>query len=78
MIPIVQIPYKAIGTLLAIVFIVLAVYYAETKGRIIILSLTGMTFLLPILFSSFTLNFICWLVRILIGIGCYIYLKIKK
>lgn len=73
-----QIPYGAIGTGLAIILIVLAFLRAGNTGRIIILALVSLTFLLPALFSSMAVGLICSVGRILIGIGCYIYLKTGK
>jgi hypothetical protein len=75
MMPIIQIPYGNIGTIVAIVLIVLAFFHADINGRIIILSLSGLTFLLPRLFPSPTLHVICWAARLFIGMGSYIYLK---
>jgi hypothetical protein len=54
---------------------VLAFYHADVAGRIIILFLSGMTFLLPRLFPSPILHVICWAARLFIGMGSYIYLK---
>lgn len=69
------IPYGSIGTGVAIILIALAIYEAEIKGRIIILVLALLTFLLPVLFRTAVLNLICYIARLLLGIGCYIYLK---
>lgn len=69
------IPYDLIGTGIAIILIALAIYEADIKGRIIILALTLLTFLLPALLRKAVLNLICFIARLLIGIGCYIYLK---
>ena len=69
------IPYDLIGTGIAIILIALAIYEADIKGRIIILALTLLTFLLPALFRSAVLNLICYITRLLLGIVCYIYLK---
>lgn len=75
MMQIILIPYEAIGTIVAIVLIVLAFYHADIKGRIIILSLSSLTFVLPRLFPSPTLHVVCWAARLFIGMGSYIYLK---
>jgi hypothetical protein len=72
------IPYGAIGTGLAIILIIMAFFRAGSTGRIIILALVSLTFLLPTLLSSMAVGLICYVGRILIGIGCYIYLKTGK
>jgi len=72
-----QIPYTAIGTGVALILIALAVYEAESNGRIIILALALITFLLPFLFPSRILNLICYIARMLLGICCYIFLRYR-
>jgi len=55
----------------------LAFSEAEDRGRIIILSVAVLSFILPALFSSHTLDFVCMIGRLVFGMGCYIYWKYK-
>jgi hypothetical protein len=77
MLPIPQIPYGAIGLVVALVFMALAFQEAEAGGRVVILAVLILSFLLPALFSSRTLELVCRIGRLLFGAGCYIYWKYK-
>jgi ABC-type glycerol-3-phosphate transport system permease component len=70
-------PYAAIGTIIALGMMAYAFYEAENRGRLVILVLASATFIIPELFSTSTIGLICYISRILIGIGCYIYVKIR-
>jgi hypothetical protein len=69
------IPYALIGDLIALALIALAFYWAESEGRIFLIVIVSLTYLLPRLFPSGALSLICLIARYLIGICCYIYLK---
>jgi hypothetical protein len=51
---------------------------ANAGGRLIILALLVLTFLIPALWSSSPVNLICFTGRIILGIGCFIYLKWQR
>ena len=72
-----QIPYGSIGLGIALICIGLAFSEAEYRGRIIILSVAVLSFILPALFSSRALDFVCMIGRLVFGMGCYIYWKYK-
>jgi hypothetical protein len=50
---------------------------AEDRGRIIILSVLALSFILPALFSSHTLDFVCMIGRLVLGMVCFVYWKYK-
>jgi ABC-type glycerol-3-phosphate transport system permease component len=67
-----------IGNVLSVVLAGWAVYEANAGGRLIILALLVLTFLIPALWSSSPVNLICFTGRIILGIGCFIYLKWQR
>ncbi|NIM91927.1 MAG: hypothetical protein GTO17_13390 [Candidatus Aminicenantes bacterium] len=69
------IPYGSIGNILALALAILAFSMAENKGRIIIATVMGSLFILPYLFSSAALSIICFVGRMVFGIGCLLYIK---
>jgi len=74
-IPIVQIPYALIGNIVAAVFIIAAFLAAEARGRIAIVVLAAATFVVPKLSASSTVDIVCFTARILLAIGCALYVK---
>ena len=70
-----SIAYGAIADILSIVLAVVALTQAREKGRIAILVLMGCAFGVPYLWPSRTAALVCFLAKILIAIGCYIYIK---
>ena len=72
-----QIPYGSIGLGIALICIGLAFYEAEATGRIVILSVLALSFILPALFSSNTLDFVCMIGRLVLGMVCFVYWKYK-
>lgn len=70
-----SIVYGAITDILSIVLAVVAFTQAGEKGRIAILVLIGCAFGVPYLWPSRTVALVCFLAKILIAIGCYIYVK---
>jgi len=70
--------YTGIGTGVALVLMAMAFHEAENRGRVIILSLAVLTFLLPALFPSSAIWLIFFIARILIGLGCYLYLRYQQ
>ncbi len=67
-----------IGNVLSVVLAGWAVYEADGAGRLIILALLVLTFLVPALWSSSLVNLVCFTGRIFLGIGCFIYLQWQR
>jgi hypothetical protein len=74
-IPIVQIPYALIGNIVAAALIIAGFLAAETGGRIAIVLLAGATLVIPKLAASPTVGVVCFTARILLAIGCALYVK---
>ena len=72
-----QIPYGTIGLGIALIFIGLAFHEAETTGRIVILSVLALSFILPALISSYALEVVCRIGRLVFGACCYVYWKYR-
>jgi len=69
--------FRLIGDGLAVLLCILALIEAETEGRIFILAYLGLALTLPMIFHSALLSNICFLARIGLGLGCYIYLRYR-
>jgi hypothetical protein len=67
--------YGWVANLLSIIVAVVAFTQAQEKGRIAILVLMGSAFGIPYLWPSRTVALVCFLAKIFIAIGCYIYVK---
>ncbi|MCX6575566.1 MAG: hypothetical protein NTV82_04125 [Candidatus Aminicenantes bacterium] len=67
-----------IGNVLSVVLAVWAVYEADGPGRLIIIALLVLTFLIPALWSASLVSLICFIGRLILGIGCFIYLKWQR
>ncbi|MGD0783431.1 MAG: hypothetical protein ABSA30_11290 [Candidatus Aminicenantales bacterium] len=70
-----SIVYGAIADILSVVLAVVAFTQAREKGRIAILVLMICAFGVPHLWPSRTAALVCFLAKILIAIGCYIYIR---
>jgi hypothetical protein len=70
-----MVAFPGIATFVVLVFIGLAFYEADVKGRIIVFGLAAITFLLPLFIHSLAMPTICFVARILLGIGCLVYWK---
>ncbi|MDD8025546.1 MAG: hypothetical protein PHI34_03450 [Acidobacteriota bacterium] len=68
--------YGLIGNLLAVWLAVAAVVQAGPKARIVIVTLMGASFLVPELAAGTTVSTACFLGRIVIAIGCYLYIRV--
>ena len=62
-------------TVFTIVVAVLAFLEAQDKGRVFLIVSMSLSFLLPQIFPSRTMTILCFVSRIMIAIGCLIYLK---
>jgi len=62
-------------TVVTIVIAVLAFLEAQEKGRVFLIASMSLTFLLPRIFPSRTMTILCFVGRIMIAVGCLIYLK---
>jgi len=67
-----------IGNVASVVLAVWAAYEAEGPGRLIIIALLVLTFLIPALWSASLVSLICFIGRLILGIGCFIYLKWQR
>jgi hypothetical protein len=67
-----------IGNILAIVGAGAAFFEAETKGRIFILTLMALTFIIPKIWASLLISSICFVLRMVLAIGCYVYVKYQS
>lgn len=72
------IPYGSIGDIIAVAAAIFAFSMAENKGRIIIATVMISLFVLPHLFPSTALSIICFVARMVFGIGCLLYIKWQR
>ena len=72
-----QIPYGVIGLGIALTFIGLAFSEAEATGRVVILSVVVLSFVLPAIFPSYALSVICRVGRMIFGAFCFVYWRYK-
>jgi hypothetical protein len=70
-----SIVYGLIGNLLALWLAVTAFLQAGPKGRIAIAGLMALTFLVPEFAPGLTTATVCFVARIVIAIGCYLYIR---
>ena len=70
-----MIPYELIGQGVALLLSILAFFQAEDKGKILLVSLWVLSFMLPLFFPSLIIGRIGPFLRLAIGIGCFVYLK---
>jgi hypothetical protein len=70
-----MVAFPGVATFVVLVLIGLAFYEADVKGRIIIFSLGAVTFLLPVFILAPAITTICFVARILLGVGCFIHWK---
>ncbi len=75
---IIPIPYALIANVIAGFFIVRGFLAAEERGRIVIVVLAAATLIVPRLFASGTVGLFCFVARVLVGIGCAMYVKFKN
>ena len=73
----IQLPYADIGLLVAIVLMVLAFLESALKGRIVIVVVLVISFILPIVFPSSIISVICSVGRLLFAVGCFIFLRYR-
>lgn len=70
-------PYFLIGNLVAVFLAVYVFIEAETRGRIVVVLVMGSSFLVQELWPGQMVGIICSVVRVLFGIGCYLYIKLQ-
>ena len=71
----IQPPYFLIGNIIAVALGGLAFYEAGIKGRIVLLVLFGATFLVPKLVPGLTISYFMIAARMVIAVGCYIFIR---
>ena len=64
-----------IGNVASVVLAVWAAYEADGAGRLVIAVLLVLSFLISKLWPGIVVSLICFVGRVLLGIGCLIYLK---
>jgi len=74
---IIRIPYALIGECIAVILFTLAFIEAEVRGRIFLVSIFVLLFLLPRLFPSSIMSLLCLVAKLAVGMGCYIFLKYR-
>jgi hypothetical protein len=74
----IQIPYAAIGLIIALAFMALAFRESELTGRIAIIGFLLISFILPAIFHSLTMSVICSVGRLLFGAGCFIFWRYRS
>jgi hypothetical protein len=74
----IQIPYAAIGLVIAIAFMVMAFRESGLKGRIVIAGFLIISFILPAIFPSMVISVICSVGRLLFGAGCFIFWRYRS
>lgn len=67
--------YGWIANLAAVILAVMAFNQARFKGQVAILVLMGAVFGFPGLWPSPTMSLVCFLAKIVIAIGCSIFVK---
>jgi hypothetical protein len=70
--------YGLIGNLLAVWLAVTAFLQAGPKGRITIVGLMAVTFIVPEFVPGPTAAIICFVARIVIAIGCYLFIRVSN
>jgi hypothetical protein len=62
-------------TIVTVVIAAIAFLDAQIKGRVFLIVSMSLTFLLPQIFPSRTMTIFCFVGRIMIALGCLVYLK---
>lgn len=68
-------PYELIANIIAGFFIFTGFLAAEERGRITIVLLAAATLIVPPVAGSNTARLVCFGARVLLGIGCAMYVK---
>jgi len=68
-------PFLPVVNLIVITAFIFAFVAAETKHRIILVTIMVLLFILPSLFQSPALGWVFYAGRVIFGIACYIYIK---
>jgi len=69
--------FGIVGNVVAVVLAVKAFVEAGAGGRIALLVLMGATFLAPRVFPGLIVSQVAFIVRMLVGIGCFVFLKYR-
>ena len=62
----------------SIVFAVMTFYYSGIKGKLIVTTVLALSIALPVFYPIFVVKQLGFVARIILGIGCLIYLKWRK
>ena len=62
-------------TVATLVIAIMAFLEAQDKGRAFLIVSMSLSFLLPQIFPSRTMTILCYVGRVMIAVGCLVYLK---
>ena len=68
-------PYPLIINFLVLVFFLLAFFSAERKGKLILLGIVVLLFGLPAIVSFGSVTWIVYVIRVIFGLGCYLFIR---
>ena len=60
---------------LAVGLMLITAYEGSAKVKLIVLSLGALTFVVPALVPSAAVSFVAFVARVVIALGCYLYLR---
>jgi hypothetical protein len=69
------IPYLLIVNIITLIIFIFAFITAETKGKIILATIMALLLIIPYLFPIREVEFVCFIGKVIFGIGCYLYIR---
>ncbi len=66
-----------IANIITLIIFIFAFIAAETKGKIILATIMALLLILPYLFPIREVELACFVGKIIFGIGCYLYIKMR-
>ncbi len=63
---------------LCVGLMLITIYVSPNKIRLLVLGLGVLTFVVPMIRPSHTLDWIAFVSRVLVAIGCYVYLRAHR
>ena len=61
--------------LIVLIAFIFAFLIAEIKGKLFLATFMAFLFLLPSLFQISAIGWMCYTGKVILGIGCYLYIK---
>jgi hypothetical protein len=68
-------PYPLIINFLVLVFFLLAFLSAELKGKLILLGIAALLFVLPAIVSFGNVAWIVYAAKVIFGLACYLFIR---